>query len=57
MLWYDLPAELIEHILALLAHQYARSLPACRQTCRALNATITHSQLVLYIEHAALLGV
>jgi hypothetical protein len=53
----DLPSELIEHILALLAHQDASSLPACRQTCRALNATIAQSQLVRYIERAALLGV
>ena len=53
----DLPSELIEHILALLAHQDASSLPACRQTCRALNATIAESQLVRYIERAALLGV
>jgi hypothetical protein len=53
----DLPSELIEHILALLAHQDASSLPACRQTCRVLNATIAQSQLVRYIERAALLGV
>src|SRR6267142_1552929 len=53
----DLPSELIEHILALLAHQDASSLPARRQTCRALNATIAQSQLVRYIERAALLGV
>jgi hypothetical protein len=53
----DLPPELVEHILALLAHQDASSLPACRQTCRALNTTIEQSQLVRYIERTALLGV
>jgi hypothetical protein len=53
----DLPPELVEQILALLAHQDASSLPACRQTCRALNATIEQSQLVRYIERTALLGV
>jgi hypothetical protein len=53
----DLPPELIEHILALLSHQDAPSLSACRQTCRALNAAIAQSPLVRYIERAALLGV
>jgi hypothetical protein len=53
----DLPPELLEHILALLAHENAPSLPACRQTCRALNSAITHSPLLHYLEHAALLGV
>ena len=53
----DLPPELIEHILALLSHQDASSLSACRQTCRALNAAIAQSPLVRYIERAALLGV
>ena len=53
----DLPPELIEHILALLSHQDAPSLSACRQTCRALNAAIAQSHLVRYIERTALLGV
>jgi len=53
----DLPPELIEHILALLSHQDAPSLSACRQTCRTLNAAIAQSHLVRYIERTALLGV
>ena len=53
----DLPPELIEHILALLSHQDAPSLSACRQTCRALDAAIAQSHLVRYIERTALLGV
>ena len=53
----DLPPELIEHVLALLSHQDAPSLSACRQTCRALNAAIAQSHLVRYIERTALLGV
>jgi hypothetical protein len=53
----DLPPELIEHILALLTHQDAPSLSACRRTCRALDALIARSPLVRYIERAALLGV
>ncbi len=53
----DLPPELMEHILALLSHQDAPSLAACRQTCRALHKLIADSQLVRYVERAALLGV
>jgi hypothetical protein len=53
----DLPPELMEHILALLSHQDAPSLAACRQTCSALHKLIADSQLVRYIERTALLGV
>jgi len=53
----NLPPELHELILAYLCYESAQSIPACRLTCRALNAAVTHSRLVRYLERAALLGV
>jgi hypothetical protein len=53
----NLPTELLERILALLCHENAQTIQACRQTCRTLNTIIAHSQLVQYLERVALLGV
>lgn len=52
----DLPTELLEHILLVLCQINAQSIQACRQTCHTLNATITQSKLVQYLERLALLG-
>ena len=52
----DLPTELLEHILLVLCHLNAQSIQACRQACHTLNATITQSKLVQYLERLALLG-
>jgi hypothetical protein len=52
----NLPTELLERILALLCHENARSIQACRQACHSLNTIIAQSQLVLYLERVALLG-
>jgi hypothetical protein len=53
----NLPTELLERILALLCHENAQTIQACRQTCRTLNTIVAHSQLVQYLERVALLGV
>jgi hypothetical protein len=52
----NLPTELIERILTLLCHENARSIQACRQVCRTLNAIVAQSTLVQYLERVALLG-
>ena len=53
---FDLPIELLEHILVLLCHINAQSIQACRQTCHTLNATVSQSKFVQYLECLTLLG-
>src|SRR5258708_39741715 len=52
----DLPNELLENILLLLCCENARTIQACRQTCRTLKTTIVQSILVQYLERLALHG-
>jgi F-box associated protein len=52
----NLPNELLENILVLLCRKNARTIQACRQTCRTLKTTIVQSTLVQYLERLALHG-
>src|SRR5258708_13229655 len=52
----DLPNELLENILLLRCRENARTIQACRQTCRTLKTTIVQSILVQYLERLALHG-